>query len=141
MVFNQWRYMNSSDSLGEGFAAWQRFRPDSEHTLIASLPAAAGVYVIRRRRPFGRFVGETDIAYIGSAASVQGLKGRIRQYFHPGPTQRTNQRIRALIERTDDLELSFVECPSPDDARKLEKRLLSQYDTEHGELPPLNRRE
>jgi hypothetical protein len=37
--------------------------------------------------------------------------------------------------------LSFVERPTADDARNLEKRLLSQYDAEHGELPPLNRRE
>lgn len=133
--------MKSSDLLREGFATWQRFCPDSERTLIPSLPAAPGVYVIRRKQPFGRFVGETDIAYIGSAASAQGLKGRIRQYFHPGPTQRTNQRILALIERSDDLELSFVERPTADDARNLEKRLLSQYDAEHGELPPLNRRE
>lgn len=132
--------MNSSDLLAQGFRVWQRFAPQSEGTLIPSLPAARGVYVIRSKQSFGRFIGEADIVYIGSATNKGGLKQRIRQYFHPGPTQWTNRRILDLIKWADDFELSFVECETANNATNMEKRLLDQYYAEHGEFPPQNRR-
>ena len=133
--------MNSNDLAKKGFQIWYRFSKETEQSLISILPISTGVYVIRREHPFGRLFGQSDIFYIGSATNIRGLKGRIRQYFHPGPSQKTNQRILALLESLNDLELSFLECFSPIEAKNLEKILLYLYEDEHGELPPLNRRE
>jgi hypothetical protein len=98
------------------------------------------VYVIRRRQDYQRRVGESDILYVGSAVNQQGLKIRIRQYFHPGPTQRTNKRILALIADSAEFELAYVEAKSIPEAKTLEATILDNYERDHAELPPENKR-
>lgn len=44
------------------------------------------------------FVADGDLKYIGSTELE--LTKRIRHYAHPGPTQKTNQRIKQLILET-----------------------------------------
>jgi len=132
--------MNSLDLEREGLAEWQRFAKPDERSLISSLPKSPGIYVIRYAQPLGRLLGQSDIFYIGSAVNVNGIKGRIRQYFHPGPTQSTNKRILALLDTMDNLEISFLECSSGLEAKELERQLLIRYEKDHSELPPLNRR-
>lgn len=78
--------------------------------------------------------GSSDIFYFGKATNQQGLKHRIRQYFSPGPTQRTNIRILSLVGESNDYELAFVETASRPDAIMLEANLLDKYEAEHGEL-------
>lgn len=137
--FEQAHQMNSTDLLNNGFFPWHKFNPENEHSLLSILPKKLGVYVIRRTKAVHRLVGQSDIIYVGSATNTNGLNGRIRQYFHPGPTQRTNQRVLAAIAESNEFELSFVECATTEDAKGLEKHLLSRYADEHSELPPLNR--
>jgi len=132
--------MNSSNLRQQGFTVWYPFCPSMEKRLIASLPSTPGVYVIRSKKLFGRLQGASDIAYIGRAANSNGLKGRIRQYFHPGPTQSTNKRILSLITENSDFELGFNRCLAVAETGLLEDRLLAGYYREHCELPPLNRR-
>jgi hypothetical protein len=131
--------VTSADLREAGAASWLRFHPDSESDLLGRVPPKQGVYVIRRGEQFGRFIGETDIVYIGCAASASGLRGRLYGYFHPGPTQTTNQRMSEFSERLGDLEVAYIVCSTADDAKRREKLLLHSFEAEHGELPPLNR--
>jgi excinuclease UvrABC nuclease subunit len=95
---------------------------------------------MRCRRDYQRAVGSSDVLYVGSATNAQGLKTRLRQYFHPGPTQRTNKRIMALVADCTDFEVAFVETKSIPDAKMLEATILEKYERDHGELPPQNLR-
>ena len=119
---------------------WHPFSPSREAHLLAALPRTAGVFVIRRQTPYPRERGVSDIAYVGSAARSIGLKGRIRQYFHPGPTQSTHQNALAMIADSNEFELGFAECQDAAKTKSLKQALLSRYSIQHGELPPWNRR-
>jgi excinuclease UvrABC nuclease subunit len=133
--------MGSSDLSEHGFAAWLPFNRKAEASLIAAVPKTRGVYVIRCCcREYERVRGASDILYVGSAANRQGLRMRLRQYFHPGPTQRTNRRILAIVAECNDFEVAYAETGSAPEARSLESELLGRYESDHGELPPENRR-
>jgi len=131
--------MNSQDLAKHGFTRWAAFNLAEEGALLATLPSRPGVYALRWSRVFGRFRGESDIVYIGSAINARGLRKRIRHYFRPGKTQRTSQRIRQLLGLLNDLEFSWVERSDPVEARSLERKLLAEYADDHIELPPLDR--
>jgi hypothetical protein len=122
-----------------GFIEWLPFTLVEQSRLIGELPQSDGVYVIRSSRSFGRYRGESDIVYVGSSANATGgLKGRVKFFFRPGPSQYTSLRIKALLDRAEELEISFRICPAME-ARSLEKEILKQYVDEHWELPPYNR--
>ncbi len=132
--------MKSSDLASYGFGIWSPFSKAGKSALIASLPVKPGMYATRCCREFARRIGSSDILYFGSATNAQGIKHRVRQYFSPGPTQRTNIRILTLIGDCADYELAFVATNSIPEAKMLEATLLEKYEGEHGELPPENRR-
>ena len=104
------------------------------------LPNNPGVYAIRCCRDFTRRVGTSDILYFGKGTNQNGLKHRIRQYFSPGHSQRTNLRLVALIGDSADYELAYVATSSMAAAVALEATLLELYEADHGELPPENPR-
>lgn len=114
--------MNSKDLPKGKFKEWLQFCLKSEQSIMNKLPSETGVYVVRSSKPFGRFIGDPDIVYIGSAKNRGGLKTRVKQFFHPGPTQTTNLRVQKLIERRSDLHLGFTVDERP---RNLENDLLS----------------
>lgn len=132
--------MRSADLSSYGFEVWRAFSRIGEKGLLSALPEESGVYAIRCCREYGRVSGTSDILYFGSATNQRGLRGRVRQYFHPGPSQRTNRRILKLVGECSDFEISFVLTACPEDAKRLETTLLETYESEHGELPPENRR-
>jgi len=132
--------MMSSDLAGYGFGPWWPFSRLQERTLLATVPKAIGAYAIRRREPFQRVLGQSDLLYVGCATNAQGLNLRLRQYFHPGPTQRTNRRILEVIGTSGDFEVAVAVSESIAAARALEATLLERYERDHGELPPENRR-
>jgi hypothetical protein len=103
---------------------------------VRSAPKQYGIYIFRMARSkfFGRLKGESDILYIGSAESKHGLRGRLRQYLHPGPTQWTNKRIREMAKKYA-MEIGWCLC---EEASNLELQLLHRYIDDHDELPPLN---
>ena len=133
--------MDSNTLSRKGFERWQDFNLKAEAILSSGLPTSNGVFVIRNDTPFGRFVGESDIVYIGSASNENGLRGRILQYFNPEPTQGTNKRINGILHSRPGLKISYVLKPSTEDANALESSLLKEYERQHGELPPANRKE
>lgn len=133
--------MMSKDLQKQGFVEWLPFTVGHKSQLLGKVPNSDGVYVIRSCRPFGRYRGHSDIIYVGSSANAtRGLKGRVSFFFRPGPSQYTSKRIKALLDRAEELEISFRICPAVE-ARSLEKNIIKQYVDEHWELPPYNRRE
>jgi excinuclease UvrABC nuclease subunit len=132
--------MNSVDLSAAGFSEWYTFSRATEKSLLRHAPSSPGAYVLRRRQSYPRRIGASDITYIGSAANADGLRGRLRQYFHPGPTQSTNKRILELCGESDQYEVAFTISDSRARAKAVEANLLEHYVAEHGELPPENRR-
>lgn len=120
-----------STALPQGFSDWADFND----LTVKRAPATKGVYVLRLKggRDFGRLKGRSDIVYIGKTEA--GIRGRLRQYLNPGPTQITNQRVNQLMKRHD-LEVAWKEDQNPNTT---EHNLLLQYVKDHDELPPLNR--
>jgi excinuclease UvrABC nuclease subunit len=128
------------DSSSVGISSWTSFACATERELLASLPELPGVYVVVLAEPAPRIIGRSDIAYIGKATNRGGLRGRVRQYFHPGPTQSTNLRMNERILPPDcTLRIGFIVTESTDAARHLEADLLARFGREHGERPPFNR--
>src|SRR5438105_1131032 len=102
--------MDSISLLELGFREWSEFNRRNARALILAAPPLFGVYAIRSRTPFSRAAGVSDILYVGSARNRDGLRMRIRRYFHPGPTQSTNQRVLSRCGDSDDFEISHVVC-------------------------------
>jgi hypothetical protein len=132
--------VDSSELAREGFSSWRPFSLASERELLAAAPEAFGVYAVRCLDRHKTRLGQSDLVYIGSAANQRGLKGRIRQYFHYGPTQRTNQRIIRLVGQSTRYEIAFTVSTSPSEVKLLEALLLQRYEAAHGQLPPQNLR-
>lgn len=130
--------MKSDELENDGFTDWFAFHPEGKDDLLAEAPQSSGVYVVRRSESFGRFHGESDIVYIGSTRLA--MRTRLRQYFRPGSTQATNQRINSLMQSEPNLMISWASAPSSGDVRSIEDDLLATYKSDHGEFPPLNRR-
>ena len=97
--------MTTQDLQVNGFAHWGRFNRRAKAELLKRVPRAFGVYIIRKTEPVKRSRGESDIVYVGSACNQNGLRGRINQYYSPGPTQFTNRRILELVGESDDYEI------------------------------------
>ena len=104
-----------------------------------------GVYFIRRKggRLFHRVKGDSDIVYIGKATNKNGFKGRFRGYMDPSTTQYTNWKINTFAKKYE-LEVGLFPNPkvSSADISKsseiLESNYLTDYESQHDELPPLN---
>lgn len=132
--------MDSTALKAYGISNWSAFSHLAERQLLAALPGSPGVYVILFPQPEPRRHGASDIAYIGRAGNQNGLRGRVRQYFHPGPTQSTNIAMRQRISIPGCvLQLGFAVTDTVATARRLESDLLLQFEKAHGELPPYNR--
>jgi len=117
----------------EGLSEWHPFNEDT----VKNAPKQKGIYVLRMAN--GRYIcrlrGKSDILYIGSTESKSGLRGRLRGYLHPGPSQLTNRRIHEFSKKYE-MEIAWYPYQEADN---MELRLLQQYLEDHDELPPLNR--
>ena len=132
--------MDSIALRGLGFGSWTPISVDTETALLSGLPVSCGVYAFLFAKSMTRQRGISDIAYIGKASNQNGLRGRVRQYFHPGPTQSTNLAMKRRLAAVDcSLQLGFVVSNSAPMAARLEADLLRQFVHEHAELPPYNR--
>jgi hypothetical protein len=132
--------MRSTSLSRYGFVVWLPFNWEGERALLAALPLRPGVYALRRTVDYRLSVGTSDIVYIGSATSRGGLRKRLYQYFHPGSTERINGRILRRETSSTELQVSFSVAESEADAETLKASLLARYESEHGQLPPENRR-
>ena len=130
--------MNSATLSSFGFASWHPLNLSAEKSLLAIIPSSTGVYAMRCRNS-QRICGPFDLVYFGKATNADGLKTRVRQYFHPGHGNKTSLRIGAEFANCADFELSWIEFPS-DRAVKVETLLIASYEKQHGALPLWNKR-
>jgi excinuclease UvrABC nuclease subunit len=120
--------MDSASIQTRGVGSWMAFTSDTEPTVLANLPSAMGVYVILLGKHAICRLGASDIAYIGKATNRGGLRGRVRQYFHPGPTQSTNIAMRSRLNALGcALRIGFTVSDSGPAARRLEADLLNCF--------------
>jgi hypothetical protein len=132
--------MDSASLQTCGVGSWMAFTCDTEPSVLANLPSGVGVYVVLLGEQAACRRGASDIAYIGKATNRGGLRGRVRQYFHPGPTQSTNIAMRSRLNaRRCALRIGFTVSDSGPAARRLESDLLIAFEKEHGQLPPYNK--
>ena len=131
--------MRSTDLLARGFGSWQPFAMETERELLDRLPTTFGVYSMRFTQLEPRRLGESDIACIGRAVNQNRLRGRVRQYFHPGWLQSTNLEMKARLLQRMVLQLAWVVTPDRAKAIDLESELLLAFEGEHGERPPYNK--
>jgi hypothetical protein len=131
--------MNSSDLAKRGLSPWRPFAIKSERELLGQLPSCHGVYSMRFTRAEARLQGQSDIAYIGRATNSNGVRGRIRQYFHPGWLQPTNLAMKARLVEGLVLECACLAAISREEAIDLKSELLLAFEAEHGERPPFNK--
>ncbi|MEM0149194.1 MAG: hypothetical protein QW346_02935 [Candidatus Micrarchaeaceae archaeon] len=118
-----------------GLMSGRKLHFENWHPFESSLEYATnenGVYCMRLQEAICRVKGKSDIAYIGSATN--GFKTRFRGYMNPGPTQKTNIRVKEF-SRKYKLEVSFLVTDKP---KFYESLLLEEYLADHDELPPLN---
>lgn len=130
--------MNTRFLESIGFGTWSPFKKTAERQLLASLPERPGVYIVRGTS-LQLLAGDSDIRYIGVARNGRGLRGRIRQYLHPGPTQATNHFVLGHTN-SGNYDLGFREVATGEEAVVLEKKLLRDFHGGHRQLPPWNKR-
>lgn len=123
-----------------GFVGWEPFSLQNEKQLLQSLPAVFAVYSIVFTERCARENSCSDIAYIGKATNQKGLRHRIRQYFHPGHSNRTNIRLKEHMKSNLLMSLGYLVCQSSEQASHIESDLLLRYEKEHKELPLFNKR-
>ncbi len=127
--------MDSASLQDRGVGSWVAFNCTSEREVLAGLPTLPGAYIMLLGEYEQRRRGTSDIAYIGMATNRNGLRGRVRQYFHPGPTQSTNIAMNQRLSAAGcPLRIGFVAAASVAAARRMESDLLLQFESEHYEL-------
>jgi len=131
--------MNSNDSTLIGVKGWFAFSLESEPELLRQLPVSKGIYIIKFESTQSRKNGTSDIAYIGKAGNQDGIKHRIRQYFHPGWDNKTNIRMKKEMQANPNLLLGFITTLDKESAARLESQLLIRFEGEHKEMPPFNK--
>lgn len=134
--------MNSSQLTSLNFEGWWDF---GEYALLEPadylrhIPRQHGVYVLRTSYEFGRFIGKSDIAYVGRTSSLRGRLGtHLRESWQGRET--TSSRLREALWEGPSLELGYVPLSSSIQALQYECFLLDEYERDHRELPPLNLR-
>jgi hypothetical protein len=99
-------------------------------------------YAICLDKPVSRLVGNTEVVYVGSTGLLGGGSDRSRLYAYLYPSgnhsRLINQRTRSLISAGYKLERRWCEHDTLNDARLLEKNMLTAHLAEHLELPPFN---
>ncbi len=130
----------------------------SNNNIVAKLQKQAGVYVLVFDQEVDRLHGTDSndkIAYIGSAGNSNSLLVRLRHFYNCAQNLKNNssnepveghsagqmylrylKKIYGDVEKT--LKFRFETLATEIDAKDEEARLLKEYLTKYGELPPLN---
>src|SRR5216684_3735267 len=119
------------------FSAWHKWSSDA----VRKAPDRPGVYAFRLvGNGFGRLKGESDLVYIGCAASKNGtVSSRLSDHL-PSRADGSNvaHRLRDA-QKMGNLEVAWGILATPKEAIDEEARLLRKYYGNHLELPPINR--
>ena len=108
----------------------------------ASAPAQPGVYVFRvaaSRTPIGRLNGKSDIIYVGSTPKGGSIRARLNNHVKARRDEKdAGWSIDRVVKKGVPLEVGWRTFAAADDAADCESILLSKYQHDHLELPPLN---
>ncbi len=153
--------MDSQDLRGEGLDGWYPFNHPqfpcaSSYTfggtllddsgyypwLLARIPARPGVYLVRALEPIGRWLGFSDILYVGRATGRRGLRGRLAGYVRSRLWQGRSPIWDAweMMSGYEAFEIGWFVTQIQAEATWLERELMARYERALGELPPLNSR-
>jgi len=109
---------------------------------LEKAPKKKGVYQLRTNKKFERLKGETDILYIGCG----DLYDRLTCFEELDDVKKDDiwlhdvrPRLRNYIRNFPDAKVEFRYITT-DKHQELEKILLDDFETEHLELPPFNRK-
>jgi hypothetical protein len=150
------------DEEFEGFVTFSDLRAGG----IKAVPTCGGVYIVlyegnhppnfldvsvggwfkdkdpsvSRDRLLAKWVGGTDVVYIGKASSTIGLRKRLQLYMDFGagrPVAHKGGRYIWQIENSHDLVVAW-KCATEETAERLEARLQNEFCIEYGRLPFAN---
>jgi hypothetical protein len=134
--------MNSSDL--SGFSVWYQWPRD----VISNAPSTPGVYVFKLAggESLCRLKGKSDIVYIGRTKKGKVRTGSVQRRLKQHLRTREDKidigyRIERVLKEIGRLEVAWRSFDADADAQSHEAELLERYDTDHIELPPLNRQE
>lgn len=134
--------MNSGDL--SDFSTWHPW----SSAIIQNAPATPGVYVFRFSggQPIRRLKGESNIVYIGSTKKGKARSGSVQRRLKQHLRTREGKidigyRIERVLKEIGRLEVAWRSFDTDADAQWHEAELLERYETDHIELPPLNRQE
>ncbi len=102
-------------------------------------------YLLVCGRQICRLQSSSDILYVGQSINFGGnVNSRLWNYHNPGKNTQEG-RIKQIVRKfaEDGITVSLHTCQEPPDrhtVQEYETRLLSRYEAEHYELPPLNHR-
>jgi hypothetical protein len=121
------------------FAEWQS-------TLDESVPRT-GVYILKAGKPIPRFLATDDdgIMYIGKGV-ILSSSTRLGKFVNALNNTETSVHgggdrfVRTKIQDAFPLENCKIEVTLSSVPENLEAQLLSEYEENFGEVPPLNRR-
>jgi len=125
--------MNSKDLVLRGFSEPLDFVEGQNK----EVPPKTGVYVIiRKDKSIDYRMGQSDIVKIGKAEFEKGFFRLWHEYFHPGPTQNTNIRLKDKFLASPH-GFCWKEIPKGR-AGMTEKVLRAEFVRDHGQLPAYN---
>jgi predicted GIY-YIG superfamily endonuclease len=128
---------SNSKEIKLKFKSWISFSDILKNPKELQLPTSKCVYIFRiQTRKIERLKGKSDILYIGQTSN---LRRRFVNNYAKGRGGFTTQRIhKNLVNRgyAYMVEVSWFET---DDAEKIEKELLNEFEEEHYEDPVWNR--
>ena len=125
--------MNSKDLVLRGFSEPVDFVEGKNN----EVPAKTGVYVIiRKDKQINYRTGQSDIVKIGKCEYEKGFFRAWHEYFHPGPTQDTNIRLKEKFLAYPHA-FSWKEIPKGR-VGTMEKVLFAEFVRAHGQLPAYN---
>jgi len=123
--------------IGKQWTEWKMLDPiwlDNINTKIY------GVYIIRATSMIPRLEGESDILYIGQGILSERLRKILdfeldykSWHYESGPICRIKRALGIPME------FSYTRLANKEQCELFEVKILDEYETQHFELPPINR--
>jgi hypothetical protein len=114
---------------------WKKWNQD----IVWDAPLGPGIYVFRlaNGKTIQRLKGDSDILYIGSSTK---LRNRFKGHLKVVSVERnTAYRLQRVEREIGHLGVSWESHDNADKAKDVERLLLTEYEADHIEFPPLNR--
>jgi hypothetical protein len=116
---------------------WKRWSRD----IVWDAPLGPAIYVFRlaEGKTIQRLKGDSDILYIGCSTKLRNrLKGHLKVIT---VERNTAYRLQRVVTEIGHPEVSWESYDNADRAKDAERLLLTKYEADHIEFPPLNRTE